>query len=57
MPARTKPVSTANPPCLRLQRRTKNYFIRVPARLGGGSRWFGSDSARAAVRYAEFCVR
>lgn len=50
MPPSLTSRSKASPPCLRFQRRTKNFFVRIPRRFGGGTKWFGSneEAARAA---------
>lgn len=39
-------------PKLRFQTRTRSWFVRIPERAGGGTRFFGSDEKTALVRYA-----
>jgi integrase len=43
-----------SPPKLGLHKTTGKYRIQVPAQLGGGSRWFGADAARAESEYSRW---
>lgn len=47
-------LSLERPPSLNQHPNTGRFVVRIPAKLGGGTRWFGSDKAAAQTAYAQW---